>query len=129
MLVLLDSTVLIDYLRGKPAMQRVFALEKKGDVPSTTAVNIEEIFRGIRPREEKRAHQLLSGLEIIPLDARVGVLAGTWRRDFARRGITLAQPDCLIAAAAIVWNATLVTGNLTDFPMRGLPIQHWPVGG
>ena len=35
MLVLLDTTVLIDYLRGKPAVERVDALLARGDTPCT----------------------------------------------------------------------------------------------
>ena len=36
MLVLLDSTVLIDYLRGRPAVARVQRLETLGDAVCTT---------------------------------------------------------------------------------------------
>ena len=38
------------------------------------------------------------------------------------------QADCLVAAAAMVNDATLATGNPNDFPMRELKIEHWPVG-
>jgi predicted nucleic acid-binding protein len=54
-LVLLDTTVLIDYMRGRPACARVDALEAAGDVPCTTAVNVEELARGLRGRETQSA--------------------------------------------------------------------------
>jgi hypothetical protein len=57
-----------------------------------------------------------------------GVRAGTWRRDFAKHGITVHQADCLIAAAAVGIGAGLATANVTDFPMTELPIEHWPAG-
>ncbi len=128
MLVLLDTTVLIDYLRGRPATRRVDALDRSGDTPCTTGINVEEIARGLRPREQKAAERLIRGLVILPIEAAEGWRAGQWRRAFAKRGVTLAQADCLVAAAAMQADATLATGNPKDFPMRELSVQHWPVG-
>ena len=128
MLTVLDSTVLIDYLRGRPAVERVAALRTAGDVPATTSVNVEEIVRGLRPSEVDAAQRLFRGLVILPLDARTAWQAGTWRREHAERGTTLWQADCLIAAATLLSAGTLATGSPEDFPMAGLRVEHWPVG-
>jgi predicted nucleic acid-binding protein len=127
-LTLLDSTVLIDYLRGKPAVERVDRLRHAGDVPATTAINVEEIIRGLRTKEQDAAQRLFMGLVVLPIDLRVGETAGAWRREHAERGITLWQADCLIAAAAALHRAVLATGNPKDFPMSGVTVEHWPVG-
>jgi predicted nucleic acid-binding protein len=124
----LDSTVLIDFLRGKPAVDRVAALHEAGDVPATTAVNVDEIVRGLRPPEEPAARSLFDGLIVLPTGRRAGWRAGEWRREFASRGITLYQADCLVAATAWTHRAVLVTGNPKDFPMDGVTVEHWPVG-
>jgi len=124
----LDSTVLIDHLRGRPAARRIAALLDAGEVAATTAVNIEEIVRGLRPAETGAARSLFDGLLILRIGRRVGWQAGVWRREFASRGVTLWQADCLIAAAAFVHGAVLATGNPKDFPMEGLTVEHWPVG-
>lgn len=128
MLRVLDSTVLIDFLRGRPAVERVRGLRAVGDVPATTAVNIEEVVRGIREAESPIVDRLFQGLVVLPVDRVAGQQAGEWRREFAARGVTLWQADCLIAATAFVNGAQLVTGNPKDFPMAGLSIEHWPVG-
>ena len=60
--------------------------------------------------------------------ARAGALAGEWRRAFAERGVTLAQADCLVAAAAVGVGATLATGNPKDFPMEELDVEVWAPG-
>ena len=91
-------------------------------------MNVEEIWRGARENEVDAIRALLSALRTIPLTAREGELAGSWRRDFARRGVTLAQSDCLVAAAAFTAGARLATGNPKDFPMPGLEVEHWPAG-
>jgi predicted nucleic acid-binding protein len=127
--VLLDTTVLIDYLRGAPSADRVDALMHRGDIAMTTPVNVEELVRGLRRREEQSAKDLVEGLLVLPLGSREGWQAGSWRREFAVKGVTLSQADCLIASAALSVGAILATGNPKHFPMGGITVEHWPVGG
>jgi predicted nucleic acid-binding protein len=126
--ILLDSTVLIDALRGRPAGDRLRALRRHGDEPWTCAISIEEIWRGLLPGEEVAAQRLVRGLRCAPLGPSEGVRAGLWRRQFAGEGITLHQADCLIAAATSGIDARLATGNPADFPMDDITVEHWPVG-
>jgi predicted nucleic acid-binding protein len=127
--LLLDTTVLIDVLRGRPAAGRVQELRGTERVPWICAVNVEEIMRGAYAKEESLLARFLGGLRVAPLGRAEGERAGRWRRDFARKGVTLQQADCLIAAAAIGVDARLATGNPRHFPMRELSVEHWPVGG
>jgi predicted nucleic acid-binding protein len=124
----LDSTVLIDYLRGRPTVERVSALAETGDLLATTAINVEEIVRGLWPAEVGAATELVAGLEVLSIDRAAAWQAGEWRRGFSARGVTLWQADCLIAATAKVNGAALVTGNPKDFPMPEVEVVHWPVG-
>ena len=79
-------------------------------------------------RPSTAAQQLFRGLMLLPVAARVAWQAGTWRRHFAERGVTLYQADCLLPATALVHHGSLATGNPKDFPMRELQVEHWPVG-
>lgn len=126
--VLLDSTVLIDVLRGRPAADRLRGMRRQGDEPWTCAISIEEIWRGLLAGEEPAAQRLVRGLRCAPLGLAAGARAGRWRREFARRGVTLYQADCLIAAASSLIEARLATGNPSDFPMDEVTVEHWPVG-
>lgn len=128
-ILLLDSTVLIDVLRGGSATQRLVELQASGGAPPfVCAVNVEEVWRGARPPEIEGIRNLLTGLRIAPLDVPEGELAGRWRREFAERGATLSQADCLIAAAAVGVGARLATGNPGHFPMAELDVEVWPTG-
>jgi predicted nucleic acid-binding protein len=127
--LVLDTTVLIDALRGRPAADRIEELMATREVLLTTAVNVEEIVRGLRPAEQESVDLLLTGLRIIPVRRKEAERAGRWRREFAGRGITLHQADCLIAAAAYGAGGRLATANVKDFPMPELTVEEWVVGG
>lgn len=127
-MLMLDTTVLIDALRGRQAAARLRTLRQESPPPYVCAINIEELWRGARAGEEDSIHRLLGGLRLAPLGRREGELAGTWRREFAAQGIPLSQADCLVAAAAVGVGARLATGNPADFPMPGLAVEHWAAG-
>jgi predicted nucleic acid-binding protein len=124
----LDSTVLIDALRGRSAASKLTSLRRVGTEPWVCAISVEEIWRGLRPREEAVARRLFKGLRLAPLGVAEGIRAGAWRREFARVGVTLHQADCLIAAAALGVGAHLATANVGDFPMPDVTVEHWPAG-
>ena len=126
--LVLDSTVLIDALRGRPASARLAGLRRAGVEPWVCVVSVEEIWRGLRPGEELVARRLFRSLRLAPLGVAEGIRAAEWRREFARQGVTLHQADCLIAASAHAADAVLATGNPGHFPMDGIQIEHWPVG-
>jgi predicted nucleic acid-binding protein len=125
---LLDSTVLIDALRGRPAAERIRELRDVGQVPWTCAINIEEIVRGAFAREEDAIRRFLGALRLAPLGREEAERAGRWRRRYAGEGLTLSQSDCLIAAAAVSAGVPVATGNPKHFPMAEVEIRHWPVG-
>jgi predicted nucleic acid-binding protein len=129
MRLLLDTTVLIDALRGRPAAARLRALRQSAsEAPWICAINVEEIVRGALPEELDAIEQFLGAMRFAPLGLAEGARAGRWRREFAREGVTLSQADCLIAAAAVGVGARLASGNPKHFPMGELEVEHWPVG-
>ncbi len=85
-------------------------------------------MRGTLPDERPAVLRFLRGMRVAPLGFEQGELAGRLRRDHARRGVTLSQADCLIAAAAVAVGARLASGNPKHFPMAEVTVEHWPVG-
>lgn len=126
MLGLLDTTVLVDFLLGRPAVERVISQPAHGETPCNSPVSVEEITRGLRA--PAAAEQLFEGLRIVPIGRAEGCQAGEWRRQFAADGTTLSQADCLITASARAAGAVLATGNPRHYPMGGIEVEHWPVG-
>lgn len=127
--LLLDTTVLIDALRDRPVAGRLRHLHERSQTPPwICAINVEEVMRGTFEQEREIVGRFLAAMRLAPLGRAEGALAGRWRRDFAREGVTLSQADCLIAAAAVGIDARLATGNPKHFPMKELHVEHWPVG-
>jgi predicted nucleic acid-binding protein len=121
---LLDTSVIIDVLRG--ARRRAETVERllaHGHLLACTAINVAEVFAGMRPKERGPTVALLASLEHYDITRELAERAGTLRREWAGRGRTLALPDCLIAAAALTHGLVLVTDNAKDFPMPGL-LRH-----
>lgn len=113
--LLLDSDVLIDYLRGQA--DAVAYLEARTEPLLISAISVAELFAGVRDGRERTALEtFLSAFEIVALDAEVAVLGGLYRRDYGKSHNT-GLADALIAATAFQHQARLVTLNRKHFPM------------
>lgn len=121
MRLLLDSSVLIDVLRGQKARRELLArLVSDGHNLSTTVVNVAEIYMGIRSSEEPRVQSLFALLECYPLDAETAKRAGMLKNMWGKKGIAISLPDAIVAAIAIDRDCILATDNRKDFPMPEL---------
>ncbi len=113
--MLVDTDILIDYLRGHaPAV--VFLEEHIGAI-FVSSVTIAELFQGVREGKERKAlASSISAMTVLPLTAEIAEKAGLFRRDFRNKtGCGLA--DCMIAATAGHHNLTLATSNGRHFTM------------
>ena len=69
MKLLLDTTVLIDVLRDRKGRRELLAdLVRAGHSLSTSALNIAEVYGGIRSGEEGRTEAFLAGLDEFGLE-------------------------------------------------------------
>lgn len=114
-LLLVDTTVLIDVLRGKEeAVEWWLSLDQ---VPICSEVSRAEVLRGVRTGEESATARLLGTLDWRPVDETVSRLAGVFGREFRESFPRLGLADLLIAATATTEAAELMTGNTRHFPM------------
>src|ERR1019366_3880048 len=97
-----------------------------GHLLACCSINVTEVYAGLRPPEESRTEELLESLQYFPILWPVVRLAGQLKRDYARKGITLATTDVTIAATAIHHQLTLITDNLKHYPMKELSIYPLP---
>ncbi len=115
---LLDADAVIDHIMGRPGTIALLErLDAGGDTLCVCDVVVAEVYSGLLQRDWVPAQAFLSGLTYLITTARMAQQAGEWRFAYARRGVSLATTDCLIAATAHGHQAILVTGNVKDFPM------------
>lgn len=127
MTYLLDTSVIIDVLNDKRDRTALLkALVEKGAGLACCAINVIEVYAGMRPKEQVRTRALLNHLEYYELNRDVATRAGLWKNQYARRGATLSLADVTIAAVAVVHELTLLTDNKKDYPMPELRIASLP---
>ena len=118
--VVLDTDVLIDFLRGR-APARAFLLRvTEHAIPCCSVITAAEIHAGMRAQERDRTTALLDSLVLLDVTRTIAELAGRFQQRERTRRLDLA--DCLIAATAVVEAATLATGNTRDYPMPELTL-------
>ena len=83
-------------------------------------------YAGIRPQEESNTKTFLQTLELYPVTWPIAELAGIVKRDFSKRGTTLAITDILIAAVALHHQLHLITDNVKDFPAQEVSLYPLP---
>jgi predicted nucleic acid-binding protein len=117
-IILLDTSILIDLLRGR-ADRRKFVRELllAGHSFAISAINMAEIYAGMRPDEEKQTQGFLTSFECLPVTPAIARRGGLMRNQSAQKGITLHLADTLIAATVVEHGLVLLTDNKKDFPM------------
>lgn len=118
---LLDTSIIIDVLNGKRNRDALLkGLLSQGDLLACCAVNIGEVYAGMRPKEEPKTEAFLLSLDYYEITWDVARLAGLLRRDYSKKGQTLLLPDVMIAAVALEYDLTLITDNVKHYPMPQL---------
>ena len=112
---LIDTCILIDYLRGKE--EAVAFLEGLKAPALISAMTVAELYAGVRDGEERqRTEVFLGAFEVVPVTEALAQQGGLYRRDYGpTRGTDLI--DGLIAATTQEKTARLATLNDRHFPM------------
>ena len=126
MRLLLDSTFVIDHLRGVPAAVNGMAeILANGDEPFVTEVVVCEVRAGLRAEDERFLVALLEPVEFIQPGPAHALTAGRWRAELRARGRTLSLADALIATAAESLGAAVLTRNVRDFAVTPVLVRTY----
>lgn len=122
---LLDTTFLIDYLGGEPAVERYLSAHEDAEF-ATTALNLKEIAVGRALQGDLDRHELratFEWLDIVPFRPQHAIIAGEMEARLHANDETNQDKvrslavDILIAAVADAAGATVVTRNVDDFEL------------
>lgn len=113
--MLVDTDILIDYLREVPAA--VEFVEANIDQIFVSVISIAELYQGIRDDEEQEALiDFVSAVTDLDLNFETAKTAGLYRRQY-KPSHNSGLADCLIAATAKAHQLPLKTLNKKHFPM------------
>jgi hypothetical protein len=113
--VLIDSDVLIDYLRE--VKEAVDYIENEKRDLYISSINIAELYSGAKDdREIEIINEFLSVFTVIDVTRDIAEKAGLYRRLFSKSH-NIGIADAIIAACSNHVKATLVSLNKKHFPM------------
>ncbi len=117
MTVLVDTSILIDVLRGSASAASLLRDARRAGPLHASELTRLEVLAGMRPAEEAATRALLEVPTWHAFDAALAELAGELGREWlpGNRGIDTA--DLAIAATAIALDVRLLTRNVKHFPM------------
>jgi predicted nucleic acid-binding protein len=121
MIILLDTTVLIDVLRNRGNRRALLAdLVEQGHTLATSAINVGEVYAGMRPHEAAQTDAFLGSVESYPTTGAIARHAGMLKSAYSQKGKTLSLADMIVAATALAHSSSLMTDNRKDFPLPDL---------
>lgn len=119
MTYLIDSDWIVDWLKGRPDAHALFQ-KLATDPMAVSVVTYGEVYEGIyygrnRQQIEQAFQQFMRGVTIIPMNRPIAHRYGIIRGDLRQQGLSIGDPDVMIAATALHRSLTLVTQNLRHF--------------
>jgi predicted nucleic acid-binding protein len=116
--ILVDSDVLIEHLRGNTAARDwlVHARQSAGPL-AISVVSLTEVAGGMRAPERREVMRLLGSMQRFEVSEQVAWRAAQLMHEYRRSHSGIGLGDYLIAATALTDGLELATLNVRHFPM------------
>ncbi len=118
MTIVVDTSIVVDHLRGHPAARDALAAALDDGVPPVGSVLTKvEVLAGMRSGEEAATRRIFEVLEWAPVDDAIAEGAGALANRYLRSHPGVDPVDFVIAATVEAYDAVLWTRNVKHFPM------------
>jgi tRNA(fMet)-specific endonuclease VapC len=120
-----DSDVLIDFLRGRSPWAGRIRLEVETGHLATTAINSFELLSGANnAADREKISQLLAAMTVLGVSSEAAERAAEARRALEAKGQGIGMADYLIAGVCLANGGVLLTRNTDHFErVPGLKIS------
>jgi predicted nucleic acid-binding protein len=111
---ILDTCILIDYLRGEPGVYDLLVKDEKIRLSMSTITMMELMLGALNKREVHYIQKAFKKIDIIYIDEDISKIAEGLIIQYSKSH-NLQIDDALIAATSIKMNIKLITYNVSDF--------------
>lgn len=137
-MILVDTTVIIDIWRGKQQIKTILKQYKEVSL-CISAITIAELYDGLGYTKEKKGdtihnkikeqiEKILSSFHIIPINIQILQESGAYKGRLRAKGILLDIADCIIGLTAKLMNADkVITRNPGHFREFGINIESYQI--
>lgn len=130
---LFDTDMLSQIIKKNPSVSFIRRLASiDPDDQFTTSITVGELIYGAHKsdRPEYFIQQLEKlvwpNIQVLSFDQYSAKVYGKLRADLEKKGVSLSEPDLRIAAIAIHYGLTVITGNIRHFSrIPGLVTENW----
>jgi len=113
-LILLDSDVLIEFLKGNPETYKIISCINPSDMAISSVTFMEILYGAFNKKEILKIKTILSNYSIIHINEEISAKALDLIEKYSKSN-NLHIPDALIASTALYYQLELLTYNLKDF--------------
>lgn len=126
---LLDTTFLVDLLRGKRETMKVM---NSGEPLLTTQINMYEVIKGlflnnITSSKLAEVIEMFDNIRVLPFDDNAVIKSAEIYSNFTKKGLEIHNFDCMIAGIALSKNINkIVTKNIRHFKkIKGIQVETY----
>ena len=117
-MILVDSDVLIEHLRGRELARDWLKQARQSAGPlAISVVSLTEVAGSMRPPERREVMRLLGSMQRFEVTEQVAWRAATLMQEYRRSHSGIGLGDYLIAATALTEGLDLATLNVRHYPM------------
>lgn len=111
-----DTSIIVDYLRGKSNAKEIIDKHSANNDISITSITCYELVKGLRGIKEKELLDILfSRVKIYALDSKGSIMAGNLQRSLQSNGKQLSEGDVLIMGIVLANEEILITRDEKGF--------------
>jgi len=137
-LIIIDTTVIIDLWRGRPGVKECLA-KYKDEKFSISAITIEEIYDGLGYTKEKKGEEvyeqvkeqhemILNDFHVVPLSLNIMQKSGLLRGELRARGVIRALEDIIIMVTSQEIKANrIITRNPKHFDKSLIKVESYEI--
>src|SRR3989344_1461244 len=129
--MILDTTAIIDFLRGEPKIiEKIKNLEEKNVPIYLTSISVFEIWQGVKDlldeKKREKINNLLEATANFSLDISSSKEAGSNPGLLKKEGIIIDPEDSMIAGIAKINREKILTRNIKHFQrINGIMIETY----